>query len=63
MPIARRTLLAGLGTAVLAQPRFAIPVRRITDARAKVTADAIWPEAERCFAAGGMSLQVTDITG
>ncbi len=63
MPIARRALLAGLGTSVLAQPSLAIPVRRITDSRAKVTADTIWPEAERCFAAGGMSLQVTDVAG
>lgn len=63
MPIARRTLLAGLGTTLLAQPPLAIPVRRITDSRAKVTADAIWLEAERCFANGGMSLNVTDVPG
>lgn len=59
----RRTLLAAFGAAAHAQAPLVIPVRRIADSRTKANAGAIWAEAERCFARGGMSLQVTDVPG
>jgi hypothetical protein len=50
---------AGAGAAV----PVPVPVRRILDKRAPLSGDAIWPEAVRVFAGGGMALQVVDVPG
>jgi hypothetical protein len=68
--LTRRRLIAAALAASTASGRVAVPVHRITDSKARFPKGAlenfwhaIWPEAVRDFARGGIELQTTDGPG
>ena len=60
----RRAWLTGIGGArLLAETPLTVTVRWIADKRAAVSAEAIWQEAVRVFAGGGVVLSRTPVEG